>query len=88
MASSMIGVLLNPAVVIIFIMVFTLSAVILMIKHKSLSITQNAVFSIVCILCFLYFMFILWLIAEFGTSRPANDPTPDLTAAVLTDGLF
>ena len=77
MANSMIDFLLNPVAVVVFIVVFAFSAVILVVKHKNLSIMQRVVFGIICTVCLAYFAFILWVIIGFGSSPPA-DPTPYL----------
>ena len=77
MTNSMIGFLLSPVVIIVFIVVFALSAVVLVVKYKNLSITQRVIFGIICTVCLVYFVFILWVIIGFGSSPPA-DPTPYL----------
>ena len=76
MTNSMIDFLLNPVAVVVFIVVFAFSAVILVVKHKNLSVTQKVVFGILCIVCLVYFVFIFWIIIGFGSSHPAHDPTP------------
>lgn len=67
MIYSMIGFLLNPVAVVVFIVALAFSAIILVVKHKSLSVAQKAVFGIICIVCLVYFVFILWIIIGFGS---------------------
>ena len=74
MTNSMIDFLLNPIVVIFFIVVFALSAGFLVVRRKNLSITHKVVFGILCAVCVVYFAFILWVIIMSGNSHPAYDP--------------
>ena len=78
MTNSMISFLLTPVAVIVFIVIFAFSAIILVAKRKNLSTTQKAILGIVCVVSLVYFLFILWVIIGFGSSHPADDPTPYL----------